>query len=236
MMIFFSDILSSIYWYGRKLILNERLYKCGLRFTVVLLFLSLLQFIDGSSVTTMVFCEFLYCCVKLWNLWLTLSAANWLGLRRFFDGTFLESVILMRHEKAQAIWPCRCVWWLCCLQTAFRHQSLFLHQEFTDLQCDKTRSDWMFVFFTPVLGEISPKISIFLAFSGSHLHLHLPLYKHALYEAYVLGSVSILTSLLNRAATTPGTSCPTLLDKCVGSLTSHRILELKELWDGISGL
>lgn len=114
-------------WYGRKLILNERLYKCGLRFTVVLLFLSLLQFIEGSSVTTMVFCEFLYCCVKLWNLWLTLSAANWLGLRRFFDGTFLESVMLMRHEKAQAIWPCRCVWWLCCLQTAFRHQSLFLH-------------------------------------------------------------------------------------------------------------
>ena len=75
----------------------------------------------------MVFCEFLYCCVKLWNLWLTLSAENWLGLRRFFDGTFLESVMLMRHEKAQAIWPCRCVWWLCCLQTAFRHQSLFLH-------------------------------------------------------------------------------------------------------------
>ena len=32
-----------------------------------------------------------------------------------------------------------------------------------------------------------------------------------------------------RAATTPGTSCPTLLDKCVGSLTSHEILELKEL-------
>ena len=30
--------------------------------------------------------------------------------------------------------------------------------------------------------------------------------------------------LLNRAATTPGTSCPTLFDKCVGSLTSHGIL------------
>ena len=43
-------------------------------------------------------------------------------------------------------------------------------------------------------------------------------------------------TLLNRAATTPGTSCPTLFDKCVGSLTSHRILELKELWDGTSGL
>ena len=25
-------------------------------------------------------------------------------------------------------------------------------------------------------------------------------------------------------------------DKCVGSLTSHRIEELKELWDGTSGL
>ena len=36
-------------------------------------------------------------------------------------------------------------------------------------------------------------------------------------------------TLLNRAATTPGTSYPTLFDKCVGSLTSHGILELKEL-------
>ena len=44
-----------------------------------------------------------------------------------------------------------------------------------------------------------------------------------LYEAYVLGSVSSDPTLLNRAATTPGTSCPTLFDKCVGSLTSHRI-------------
>ena len=44
-----------------------------------------------------------------------------------------------------------------------------------------------------------------------------------LYEAYVLGSVSSDPTLLNRAATTPGTSCPTLFDKCGGSLTSHRI-------------
>ena len=44
-----------------------------------------------------------------------------------------------------------------------------------------------------------------------------------LYEAYVLGSVSSDPTLLNRAATTPGTSCPSLFDKCVGSLTSHRI-------------
>ena len=44
-------------------------------------------------------------------------------------------------------------------------------------------------------------------------------------------------TLLTRAATTPGTSCPTLFDKCVGSLTSHRILELKEFWGGTcSGL
>ena len=51
-----------------------------------------------------------------------------------------------------------------------------------------------------------------------------------LYEAYVLGSVSSDPTLLNRAATTPGTSCPTLFDECVGSLTSHRtFLELKEL-------
>ena len=43
-------------------------------------------------------------------------------------------------------------------------------------------------------------------------------------------------TLLNRAATTPGTSCPTHFDKCAGSLTSHGILELKELWDGTSSL
>ena len=38
------------------------------------------------------------------------------------------------------------------------------------------------------------------------------------------GSKSAVTpaTLLNRAATTPGT----LFDKCVGSLTSHRILDL----------
>ena len=36
--------------------------------------------------------------------------------------------------------------------------------------------------------------------------------------------------------TTPGTTCPTLYDKCAGSFTSHRIMNIEGLWDGTSGL
>ena len=39
-----------------------------------------------------------------------------------------------------------------------------------------------------------------------------------------------------RQATTPGTTCPTLCDKCAGSFTSHRIMNIEGLWDGTSGL
>ena len=35
---------------------------------------------------------------------------------------------------------------------------------------------------------------------------------------------------------TPGTPCPTLCDKCVGSLTSHRVTNIEVLWDGTYGL
>ena len=55
---------------------------------------------------------------------------------------------------------------------------------------------------------------------------------HFLVASYTLSLLQVYFEpaiLLNRAATTPGTSCPTLFDKCVGSLTSHGILELKEL-------
>ena len=38
------------------------------------------------------------------------------------------------------------------------------------------------------------------------------------------------TMILNRRqATTPGTTCPTLSDKCVGSFTSQRIIDIEEL-------
>ena len=55
---------------------------------------------------------------------------------------------------------------------------------------------------------------------------------HFLVASYTLSLLQVYfepATLLNRAATTPGTSCPTLFEKCVGSLTSHGILELKEL-------
>ena len=39
-----------------------------------------------------------------------------------------------------------------------------------------------------------------------------------------------------RQTTTPGTTCPTLCDKCAGSFTSHRIMNIEGLWDGTSGL
>ena len=55
---------------------------------------------------------------------------------------------------------------------------------------------------------------------------------HFLVASYTLSLLQVYfepATLLNRAATTPGTLCPTLFDKCVGSLTSHGILELKEL-------
>ena len=35
---------------------------------------------------------------------------------------------------------------------------------------------------------------------------------------------------------TPGTPRPTLCDKCVGSLTSHRVVNIEVLWDGTYGL
>ena len=45
------------------------------------------------------------------------------------------------------------------------------------------------------------------------------------------------TMILNRRqTTTPGNTCPTLSDKCVGSFTSHRIINIEGLWDGTSGL
>ena len=38
------------------------------------------------------------------------------------------------------------------------------------------------------------------------------------------------TMILNRRqTTTPGTTCPTLSDKCVGSFTSHRIIDIEGL-------
>ena len=39
-----------------------------------------------------------------------------------------------------------------------------------------------------------------------------------------------------RQTTTPATTCPTLCDKCAGSFTSHRIMNIEGLWDGTSGL
>ena len=36
--------------------------------------------------------------------------------------------------------------------------------------------------------------------------------------------------------TTPGTTFPTLCDKCVGSFMSHRIMKIEGLWDGAYGL
>ena len=40
-----------------------------------------------------------------------------------------------------------------------------------------------------------------------------------------------------RQTTTPGTTCPTLSDKFVGSFTSrHRIMNIEGLWDGANGL
>ena len=34
----------------------------------------------------------------------------------------------------------------------------------------------------------------------------------------------------------PGTPCPTLCDQCVGSLTTHRAMNIEVLWDGAYGL
>ena len=39
-----------------------------------------------------------------------------------------------------------------------------------------------------------------------------------------------------RQSTTPGTTCPTLCDKCAGAFTSHRIMNIEGLWDGTTGL
>ena len=36
--------------------------------------------------------------------------------------------------------------------------------------------------------------------------------------------------------TTPGTTCPTLCDKCVGSFTAKRIMNIEGLCDGANGL
>ena len=42
--------------------------------------------------------------------------------------------------------------------------------------------------------------------------------------------------IAQRPTSTPGTPCPTLCDKCVGSLTSHRVMNNEVLWDGTYGL
>ena len=39
-----------------------------------------------------------------------------------------------------------------------------------------------------------------------------------------------------RQTKTPGTTCPTLCDKCAGSFTSNRIMNIEGLWDRTFGL
>ena len=87
---------------------------------------------------------------------------------------------------------------------------------------------------THVYSDCQAFFSFFFSLCISALENHL-LTKgcsHFLVASYTLSLLQVYfepATLLNRAATTPGTSCPTLFDKCVGSLTSHGILELKEL-------
>ena len=42
--------------------------------------------------------------------------------------------------------------------------------------------------------------------------------------------------ITQRPCSTPGTLCPTLCDKCVGSLTSYSVMNIEVLWDGTYGL
>ena len=52
-----------------------------------------------------------------------------------------------------------------------------------------------------------------------------------------LRALTLPTMIYHRRQTTaPGTTCPTLYDKCAGSFTSHRIVNIEGLWDGTSGL
>ena len=81
-------------------------------------------------------------------------------------------------------------------------------------------------------AECVLSLSLSLCVSALENHLLTKSCSHFLVASYTLSLLQVYfepATLLNRAATTPGTSCPTLFDKCVGSLTSRRILELKEL-------
>ena len=61
----------------------------------------------------------------------------------------------------------------------------------------------MFVFFTPVLGEISPKISIFLAFSGSLAVKNVNIHIFTLSWLQILNLLTLLQKKNRRLGTFP---------------------------------
>ena len=101
------------------------------------------------------------------------------------------------------------------------------YDEWLNQAIQETRAENSTFSFGLVFTALTPKCKVIRERDTKSLARHTPFFSTHPYRE------------TQRPATTPGTSCPALFEKCVGSLTSHNdhIYEHgRYLWDGTYGL